>query len=49
MLFVTVQQNNLELSIECVVNRSVIHQSTVASTYLSISGISLGIPQQWYI
>jgi len=49
MLFVTVQQNNIEVCIEYAVNRSVVHFSTVASTYLSISGISLSILQQWYI
>jgi len=32
MLFVTVQQNNLEVCIEYVVNKSVVHSSTVAST-----------------
>ena len=31
MLFVTVQQNNLEVCIEYAVNRSVVHSSTVAS------------------
>jgi len=49
MLFITVQQNNLEVCIEYAVNKSVIHLSTVASTYLSIPGISLGILQPWYI
>ena len=53
MLFVTVQQNNLEVCIELAVNRSVDHSyivaSTFASTYLSTSGISLRILQQWYI
>jgi len=39
MLFVTVQQNNLEVCIEYAVNKSVVHSSTFASTYLSISGI----------
>ncbi|KAF8335194.1 hypothetical protein F5887DRAFT_892116 [Amanita rubescens] len=48
MLFVTVQQNNLEVCIEYAVNKSVIHLSAVASIYLSISGLSLRIPQQWY-
>ena len=48
MLFVTVQQNNLELCIEYAVNRSVVHSPTVPLTYLSIPGIYL-IPQQWYI
>ena len=32
MLFVTVQQNNLEVCIEYAVNRSVVHSYTVAST-----------------
>ena len=49
MLFITVQQNNLEVCIENAVNRSVIHLSAIASTYFSISGISLRMPQQWYI
>jgi len=51
MLFVTIQQNNLEVCIENAMNRSVrlIHPFSVASTYLSIAGISSGIPQQWYI
>jgi hypothetical protein len=49
MLFVTVQQNNLEVCIEHAVNKSVVHLSAVASTYCSISGISSLIPQQWYI
>ena len=44
MLFVTVQQNNLEVCIEYAVNKSVIHLSAVPSTYLSISGISFRIP-----
>ena len=38
MLFVTVQQNNLEISIECAVNRFVVDLSVVPSTYLSLSG-----------
>jgi len=49
MLFITVQQNNLEVCIEYAVNGSVVHLSTVASTYLSISGTSSSILQQWYI
>ena len=49
MLFVTVQQNNLEICIKYAVNKSVIHLSAVASTYLSISGLSSRIPQQWCI
>jgi hypothetical protein len=49
MLFVSVQQNNLEICIEYAVNKYVIHLSAVASTYLSISGISSRVPQQWYI
>jgi hypothetical protein len=49
MLFVTVQQNNLEICIKYAVNKSVIHLFAVASTYLSISGSSFRIPQQWYI
>jgi len=40
MLFVTIQQNNLRVCIECAVNRFVTHPSTVTSTYLSIAGIS---------
>ena len=48
MLFVTVQQNNLEVCIRCAANKSVFHSSTVASPYLSISGLSLML-QQWYI
>jgi hypothetical protein len=49
MLFVTVQQNNLEVCIEYAVNKSVNHSFTIfASTYLSISGMSL-ILQQWYV
>ena len=34
MLFVTVQQNNLEVCIEYAVNKFVIHPSIIASTYL---------------
>ena len=52
MLFVTVQQNNLEVCIEYAVNKSVDHLSIVsifASTDLSIAGISSHILQQWYI
>jgi len=49
MLFVTIQQNNLEVCIEYAVNKSVANLSTVASTYLSILGISLRIVKQWYI
>jgi hypothetical protein len=49
MLFVSVQQNNLEVCIEYAVNQSVVHLSAVASTYLSTSGISSSIAQQWYI
>jgi len=49
MLFVTVQQNNLEVCIEYAMNRSVIHLFAVALTYLSIAVISSRIPQQWYI
>jgi len=49
MLFVTIQQNNLEVCIEYAVNKSVINLSTDASTYLSISGISSRVPQEWYI
>ena len=49
MLFVTVQQNNLEVCIEYAVNKSIIHLSAVASTYFSISDTSSCIPQQWYI
>ena len=39
MLFITVQQNNLEVCIEYAVNRSVVHSSIVASTYLSFREI----------
>jgi hypothetical protein len=52
MLFVTIQQNNLEVCIEYAINRSVrltIHSFSVASTYLSIAEISSKMPQQWYI
>jgi len=49
MLFVTIQQNNLEVCIEYAMNRCVICLFAVASTYLSIAGISLRTPQQWYI
>src|SRR5260221_10815731 len=48
MLFVTVQQNNLELSIEYAIE-SVVHSSIVASTYLSISVVSPILLQQWYV
>jgi len=41
MLFVTVQQNNLEVCIENAVNKSVVHQFIVASTYFSIRDIFL--------
>ena len=49
MLFVTVQQNNLEVCIEYAINRSVVHLSAVASTYISTAGISSRMPQKWYI
>ena len=49
MLFVTIQQNNLRVCIECAVNKSVIYLSIVASTYLSIAEISSRMSQQWYI
>ena len=49
MLFVTVQQNNLEICIEYAVNMSVVHSSTVPLAYPSISGISSSLPWQWYI
>jgi hypothetical protein len=49
MLFVSIQQNNLEVCIEYVVNKCVIYSSAVASTNLSISGTSSRISQQWYI
>jgi hypothetical protein len=49
MLFVTIQQNNLEVCIASVVDRSVVHSSIVASTYLFILEISLGILQQLYV
>ena len=48
MLFVTVQQNNLDVCIEYAVNKSDLHSSIVASTYLSISGTSSSVLQQWY-
>jgi hypothetical protein len=35
MLFVTIQQNNLEICIECAMNRFVDHMSAVALTYLN--------------
>ena len=38
MLFVTVQQNNLEVCIECAVNRSVIPSCAIASTYFLFQG-----------
>jgi hypothetical protein len=44
MLFVTIQQNNLEVCIEYAVDRSVTHLSAVASTYLSIAEISSRMP-----
>lgn len=44
MLFVTVQQNNLEICIEYAVNMSVVHSSTVPLAYPSISGISSSLP-----
>jgi len=44
MLFVTVQQNNLEICIEYAINMSVVYSSTVPSAYLSISGISSSLP-----
>ena len=44
MLFVTIQQNNLEVCIEYAMNRSVDHMSAVASTYLFIAEISSRIP-----
>ena len=49
MLFVTVQQNNLEVCIEYAMNRSVVHLSAVASIYHFIAEISSRMPQQWYI
>jgi hypothetical protein len=49
MLFVTIQQNNLEVCIEYAMNRSVIHPFAVALTYFFIVGISSTMPQQWYI
>ena len=48
-LFVIVQQNNLEICIECAIDRSVIHPFAVTSTYLSIAEIPLRMCQQWYI
>ena len=49
MLFITVQQNNLEVSIECAMNRSVVHSFAVQCFNLSIAGIFSRMPQQWYI
>jgi hypothetical protein len=49
MLFVTIQQNNLEICIENAINKSVVYPSAVPSTYLSISDISSRILRQWYI
>jgi hypothetical protein len=49
MLFVTVQQNNIEVCIEYAINRSVIHPFFIASTYHSIADISSRMPKQWYI
>jgi len=40
MLFVTIQQNNLEVCIEYAINKSVVYMSAVALIYLSIAGIS---------
>ena len=39
MLFVTVQQNNLEICIESAVNMSVVHSSTVPLTHLYFRNI----------
>jgi len=47
-LFVTVQQNNVEVCIECAINRSAFHPFAAASTYLSIAEIYSGVCQQWY-
>jgi hypothetical protein len=44
MLFVTIQQNNLEVSIECAMNRSVDHMSAIASIYLFITEIFSRMP-----
>ena len=49
MLFVTVQQNNLEVCIKYAFDQSVFYSSIVASTYLLISGIFTRGFQQWYI
>jgi len=49
MLFVTVQQNNLEVCIECAVNWFVIPLCAISSTYFSISGRFLHITTQWYL
>jgi hypothetical protein len=38
MLFVTIQQNNLEICIENAIYKSVTYSSAVSSAYLSISG-----------
>ena len=48
MLFVTVQQNNLEICLGYAVNKFVIYMSVVASTYLLISDISFSILPHWY-
>ena len=45
MLFLTVQQNNLEVCIEYAINRSVVHLCAVVLTYLSTVGISSRMPQ----
>ena len=49
ILFVTIQQNNLEVCIKYAMNRSGIHLFAVASTYLFVAGISSRMPQQWYM
>jgi hypothetical protein len=46
-LFVTIQQNNLEICIECALDRSVVYLFAIASTYLSGAVISSSMAQQW--
>jgi len=49
ILFVTVQQNNLEVCIEYALYEYVAHSSIVTSTHFSISGSTLRMLPQWYI
>jgi len=46
MLFVNIQQNNLEVCIESAVNKSVVNLFTIAFTYPFILGIYFGIAKQ---